>query len=797
MAKIHKLTKNGQTICPATTTNAVVHPDLKVSASKLIEEINISKVFPTGGINGTNIYTLETAIAKIPTSLRTIGLKCSFLNEAATPETWEFRGNAFLSTKNWGQVGSVRISELQEESIHLGYGTTMALVSENKNIISESTFSNEWVSNSGGIADNASCFLSDYIESTGQYFMAYSGRMNGSNPLVVGYNSKKKFLGVLLKSNEGKLANKQFFYVPFSVAYIRAQSLDFHPGLFKCKANNEVLSAIESQNIYAGDNLVNETSNNFISADWSISANTSCYLSEYMEVEAGHTYYYSGQMSGTNPMILGFDNSKKPVTLVLIANDGAEEVEKPVVIPSLVKYIRTQSLNRPPQFKMPIGTRNKIISIETEQAQILEKVAEIRSDISIPGNDLLSAAIFTKQWINGSGVIADNESVCLSDFIQVTAGSTYYYSGKMNGMNPLVIGYDSNKGFISIVLRANDGTEEKDKPIIIPDGIVYIRAQSLENPPIIKEQTKINDIAGEFISGKESLAGTIPQLVMRIKVKSKEEGVRIMCFGSSFFMNTWWYLNYFLKEAGINAEMSCFYTGGAYFSQWINRYENNSAIDCWTSTNGADWIKTSKKFRDTLEESWDIIGYQQGAYQARQWEYYDDTWSKLLSYIRRSCRFDTCIAFNATWPPAVQGDLSPYDNTKAGQKLWQNEANNCFKKFMALSGLNATVVPNGATIWTLRNHPDMKDDAEDLAYGGLHINNGLPMYATAATWFETIIAPMFGVSIETIDWIPTEDTPKCVVSPRYTPMTTEQRDVIRKIIRLSASNRFGFNEIVD
>lgn len=78
MGKIHKLTKEKQTIYPATITDAVVHPDLKVSTSKLIEEINVSKLFPTGGIDGSNKYTLETAIAKIPKSLQTVGIKCSF-----------------------------------------------------------------------------------------------------------------------------------------------------------------------------------------------------------------------------------------------------------------------------------------------------------------------------------------------------------------------------------------------------------------------------------------------------------------------------------------------------------------------------------------------------------------------------------------------------------------------------------------------------------------------------------------------------------------------------------------------
>ena len=113
MASIHKLTKNGQTIYPATTTDAVVHPDLAVSSSKLIEEVNVSKIFPTGGTDGTNKYTLETAIAMIPASLRNVGIKCSFLDEAGELETWVYQGGTFTSTNGWAQIGAKELNQLR------------------------------------------------------------------------------------------------------------------------------------------------------------------------------------------------------------------------------------------------------------------------------------------------------------------------------------------------------------------------------------------------------------------------------------------------------------------------------------------------------------------------------------------------------------------------------------------------------------------------------------------------------------------------------------------------------------
>ena len=124
MAKINKLTKNGQTIYPATTTDSVLHPNLKVSASKLVGEVNVSAIFPTGGIDGGNKYTLETAIAKIPQALRQPGLHVSFVNKSGKFEEYiatyassqgDIPPEEELPTVSWEQ-GSVSINGLLGDS---------------------------------------------------------------------------------------------------------------------------------------------------------------------------------------------------------------------------------------------------------------------------------------------------------------------------------------------------------------------------------------------------------------------------------------------------------------------------------------------------------------------------------------------------------------------------------------------------------------------------------------------------------------------------------------------------------
>lgn len=41
----------------------------------------VSYLHPTEGENGTNVYTLNTAVAKIPQDIRKEGMTCTFLSE--------------------------------------------------------------------------------------------------------------------------------------------------------------------------------------------------------------------------------------------------------------------------------------------------------------------------------------------------------------------------------------------------------------------------------------------------------------------------------------------------------------------------------------------------------------------------------------------------------------------------------------------------------------------------------------------------------------------------------------------
>ena len=79
-------------------------------------------------------------------------------------------------------------------------------------------------------------------------------------------------------------------------------------------------------------------------------------------------------------------------------------------------------------------------------------------------------------------------------------------------------------------------------------------------------------------------------------------------------------------------------------------------------------------------------------------------------------------------------------------------------------------------------------------HDGIHPDNGLPIYALGLTWFQTYVAPMYGIDGDTIDWLPTSSTPKASVSgSTYVSIDATQRALVRQLVKQAMGNRFDFD----
>ncbi len=106
---------------PITSAEAVGMPDgsgnLTNYLDKRVTEYNVSVLHPTSGSGGSNKYTLETAIAQVPSKYRSVGIKCAFINESGKPECWKYQGGSWV-------VGSfVPVEVINELNISFLYPT--------------------------------------------------------------------------------------------------------------------------------------------------------------------------------------------------------------------------------------------------------------------------------------------------------------------------------------------------------------------------------------------------------------------------------------------------------------------------------------------------------------------------------------------------------------------------------------------------------------------------------------------------------------------------------------------------
>lgn len=113
---------------PVTSAEAVGMPDgsgnLQNYLNKRVTELNISVLYPTQGIGGTNKYDLATAIAQVPSEYRTIqGVKITFINnETGKTETWVYDGGTFTTVSNWKLSNdSEKLDTIQQDVIKYSY----------------------------------------------------------------------------------------------------------------------------------------------------------------------------------------------------------------------------------------------------------------------------------------------------------------------------------------------------------------------------------------------------------------------------------------------------------------------------------------------------------------------------------------------------------------------------------------------------------------------------------------------------------------------------------------------------
>lgn len=125
--EIHKIKKGNSVILPATTTDAVAHPD-RIKLTDLINDYNVSVLYPGGGADGGDIYTIDTAVQRINGYLseeyKRKGVILKFNDEQGIPQEYVFSGDNFSDVNSWSKIGIGKFNDLEYDfSVCVRLGT--------------------------------------------------------------------------------------------------------------------------------------------------------------------------------------------------------------------------------------------------------------------------------------------------------------------------------------------------------------------------------------------------------------------------------------------------------------------------------------------------------------------------------------------------------------------------------------------------------------------------------------------------------------------------------------------------
>lgn len=416
------------------------------------------------------------------------------------------------------------------------------------------------------------------------------------------------------------------------------------------------------------------------------------------------------------------------------------------------------------------------------------------------------------EYVNRGGVIANSATWCRSDYLDVADIAGVTIKAYNRGTVLACAFYDADYKYISGVGDLGYTAFTKiHTNVVVPANARYMRVSTTvvyKNDTVFYANGMRNIATEKEDSTKPDIESTqiIPANFYR---KQSGDSLRILCFGSSWLTNTWWYLNKMTNAAGINATIKCYFSSGCPFSKWVDRYEGKEETGTSTdfrrfdSVNGSDWsveyVTDTTEFRRSLEDDWDVIVFQQGAFASVDWDgAYEPYYSKLVSYIKRSAKPWTVICYNNTWTPKL--GTAPI-STKEEQKEWQRLNNENCIRFTNLVGLSNFVIPCGSAVWALRNDTVITsvDDFVSVENNtatysdNLHLKNGLPLYLTGLTLFRSIVTPFYGIDIDDITWLPDESTNKNPASGKsWMPIDREQAARLKDMVKLAFSNRYGF-----
>lgn len=238
----------------------------------------------------------------------------------------------------------------------------------------------------------------------------------------------------------------------------------------------------------------------------------------------------------------------------------------------------------------------------------------------------------------------------------------------------------------------------------------------------------------------------------------QKKTLRVLDIGNSYTEDAIHYLPLLTKHSGVDVSDMCLYKavrGGASFKNWCDIYCDNDSTKSYSITkvlgglnaniSGIAATGNGEKFRNTLSNNeWDLIIIHQVSTYApyfEKWEEDGDAGhlSELIQLIRQH-QPNATIGFllvHSYWDGyGGNKEKSSFERWKLIVESTRKLSENYNIDF---------IIPYGTAIENLR--ASSLNNEYDLTIDGTHCASGLADYTAACCYFESLLAPRYGISV--------------------------------------------------
>ena len=237
------------------------------------------------------------------------------------------------------------------------------------------------------------------------------------------------------------------------------------------------------------------------------------------------------------------------------------------------------------------------------------------------------------------------------------------------------------------------------------------------------------------------------------KVNLKKDSLKVLHIGNSFTENSTAYLSNMVQRAGINTSDMCLYKcnrGGGSFSTFIDCWNDNDVkgysvskilggitLPIASSATPNDGSNIRKVFTDC---KWDVIIIQQVSNYSHKYEFWNQNHAgghlpELIDLIR-TYQPQAAIGINMVH--------AAYNYNSNTNNLYQLIADS-YHQFCIDYGVDF-IIPYGTAVQNIRQS-SINTTEYGFSNDKLHLAPGIGQYVACAAYFETLIAPRYGVSI--------------------------------------------------